>query len=267
MPSNASADALRIQFGDPPSLAIVLGSGAGGIVDRIAEARAVPYPELGLPSSAVEGHAGVAHVGRLQGKRVAVMAGRVHLYEGHAPETVAALVRAVRAWGVREVVLTSAVGSLDRFLPPGSILRVTDHINLTARNPLMGPHDPSLGARFVDVTTLYSPAMGTRAHEAAASIGLALHDGVYAGMLGPSYETAAEVRMLGMLGARVVGMSVVTEALAAAQIGLDVLALSIVSNLGTGLSPEPLSHEEVTRVVGAAVGRLGDLLEAFVVRS
>ena len=261
LPEDAVAAALAERFGAPPELAVVLGSGAGPVGEAVeAEAPPVPYAALGLPSTSVAGHGGVLTVGRLGRARVAVLAGRAHLYEHLALEPVVRGVRAMARWGVPTLVLTSAVGACRPELAPGTLVCLRDHINMTGRNAIAGPPQPRRGPRFPDMGTAYTPALAARLVASAAALGVPLERGVYGCMLGPSYETPAEVRMLRMLGADVVGMSTVHEVVAARQMGMDVLALATVSNLGAGLSETPLSHEEVGEVVGAASANIARLL-------
>lgn len=244
---------------------MVLGSGFGSLTDRLTGTRHVSHAELGLPQPAVAGHAGRFVQGRLDGVPVAVVSGRVHLYEGHAPADVVAYVRALAGWGVRRLVLTNAAGSLRMDWPPGTLMRMTDHIDMTGGgNPLVGPNRDDLGPRFPDLSRAYTPALGARVDALAERMGIPLQRGVYACMRGPSYETPAEIRMLRVLGADVVGMSTVPEVIAAAHAGLEVVAFSVVSNYGSGLTDEVADHADVTRVVGQAAAPLADLLIALV---
>lgn len=257
------ATTLRERFGPPPDVAVVLGSGLGAFATTLEERADAAYGDVGLPSSGVVGHAGRLVVGRVGDRRAAVLAGRIHAYEGHELATVVLPVRVMARWGVRGVILTSAVGAVDATLRPGTVVVVHDHLNFLGGNPLRGPNLDALGPRFPDLGSLYTPARRRLASEAA---GEPLPEGVYAAMPGPSYETPAEIRMLERLGARVVGMSTVPEAIAAGHAGMDVLALSVVSNLAAGLSPTPLSHAEVTEAMDAAAPRIVRLLGELVRR-
>jgi inosine/guanosine/xanthosine phosphorylase family protein len=263
-PWQQAASRLAARFGPPPVAAIILGSGAGGLLDARAEGDAVPYPELGLPGTSVAGHRGRMALGRMGGRPVALLAGRTHLYEGGPIDEVVRTVRALSAWGVRRLLLTSAVGGLHLHLPPGSLVRITDHINLSGRNPLVGPNDDRLGPRFPDLARAYDPDTGALADRLAVELGVPLHRGVYVGVMGPHYETAAEIRAFALLGGSVVGMSLVHEVVAAAHAGMSVTAFGVVSNLACGLSEAPLDHDDVQRVVGAATAELGRLLEGMV---
>lgn len=261
-----AASALRSSFGEAPSGAVLLGSGGGPMVSRwSAVGEAVPYAALGLPATTVPGHAGQVQLMEAAGHRLLVLSGRVHAYEGHDNATMTRTLRALRHWGVERIILTSAVGSLRRDLPPGSLVRITDHINF-AHNPLIGNPAPGASTRFPDMGSAYSPALGRLFSAVAAEQSVALSEGIYAMMSGPSYETPAEVRMLGMLGADVVGMSMPIEVVAAAEIGMAVLGISVVSNFGAGLSDEHLTHDEVLEVVGGAVARLGTVIEGVLAR-
>ncbi len=257
---------LRATFGPAPEGAVVLGSGLSVLLDSLEGAESADYADLGLPTPGVEGHAGRASVGTLGGARVALLGGRLHVYEGHPLERVVFQVRALRLWGVRKLVLTSAVGSLDLGVGPGSLLRITDHLNLMGRNPLMGPNLDGLGPRFPDMGRAYDPDLGALAEQIAEERGITLHRGVYAAMLGPSYETPAEIRMCQILGAQVVGMSTVPEVIAAAHCGLRVVAFAVISNHAAGLKDEVLTHEDVKRVVAEAAPRLAGLVAELVRR-
>lgn len=262
----AAVARLREAFGDPPEGAVVLGSGLSGFASGLSDLQSCSYADLGLPTPGVEGHAGVVSTGTLGGKRLALLAGRLHLYEGHPTERVVFNVRAMALWGVRKLVLTSAVGSLFPEVGPGSLVRITDHINLMGRNPLVGENLEVLGPRFPDMGHAYDRGLGRLADCVADEEGIPLHRGIYAAMLGPSYETPAEIRMLRLMGAHVVGMSTVPEVIAARHAGVRVLTVSVVSNLAAGLADEHLSHVDVTRVVGDTAPVLSRLVAGVVAR-
>lgn len=255
---------LRARFGDAPSTAVVLGSGLSGLVDVLAAPQIEAYPALGLPASGAPGHAGRLAVGALGGSRVALLAGRIHAYEGHDAETLVLGVRALARWGVRRLVLTNAAGGITPGLRVGDLLLITDHINLLGRNPLVGHNLDALGPRFPDLSNAYDPGLRAQARAAAEALDVPLREGVYAAMLGPSYETPAEIRMLRVIGADVVGMSTVPEVIAAAHAGVRVLAFSVVSNLAAGLGDEALSHHDVTNAANEAGPRLARLIETLV---
>ena len=262
-----SAAAIRARLGDAPRVAVVLGSGLGPLADEAADRVVVPYVQIPhFPATGVEGHAGNLIVGTLGGTRVAMLQGRFHSYEGHGPETVAFPVRVLRRWGVSTLILTAATGGVRHDLRPGDLLCIEDHLNLIGLNPLRGPNDARLGPRFPDMTAVYAPKLRAVAHEEAGRLGIALKSGVYAAMSGPSYETPAEVRMLRALGADVVGMSTVPEAIVARHGGMDVLAFALVSNVAAGVTDAPIAHEEVLAAGRAAAPALGALIRAVVGR-
>lgn len=262
----AAATYLRSKFTLRPRVAVVLGSGLGSLVDMLTDATSIAFVHVpGFPSTTVSGHAGRFVIGRLGGTDVLVQAGRYHLYEGYAADVVAAPVRVMAELGVEVVVLTNAAGGVRANLQPGDLALIEDHINLTGRSPLVGPVRDG-EARFPDMSAPYDPELRLLAVEAAAELGIGLTSGVYAGVLGPSYETAAEVRMLARLGADVVGMSTVTEVIAARARGLRCLAISVVTNKATGLGGGALSHAEVVAVGKEAGIRLSKLVAAIVPR-
>jgi purine-nucleoside phosphorylase len=245
-----------------PRLAIVLGSGLGSVADAVADGVEVGYDELpGFPRPSVQGHAGRAVLGFLGGAPVAVLQGRAHLYEGASPADLATPVRALRLAGVDTLVLTNAAGSLREDLAPGGLMLIADHINMTGANPLVGPNDEALGPRFPSLRDAYDPALRTALRDAAVRLGIALGEGVYLAVSGPSFETPAEIRAFRTLGADAVGMSTVHEAIVARHCGLRVAAVSAISNLAEGLSDEPVTHEQTLRDAGRAAGDLGRLLE------
>ncbi len=224
-----------------------------------------PYASLGLPAPAVPGHRGELAVGEVGGRRVAALAGRVHMYEGYEPAQVVVAVRALASWGVRGLVLTSAVGGIRPEWGAGQIVVISDHLNLMGTNPLVGPNLDDLGPRFPDQTAVYPAARRALAARVAGEQGLRpVVEGVYAALRGPNYETPAEIRMLRLLGADVVGMSVVPEAMAANHAGMDLLALSVVANPAAGLSAVPLTHVEVTDAMRDAAGDVVSLLQGVV---
>ena len=229
-----------------PGIGLILGSGLGFLADEVEGATVVGYGELpGFPVSTVEGHASRLVLGYLKEKPVAVMQGRFHYYEGYSMERLALGVRLLARLGARLLIVTNAAGGIRKDLEPGDLMLITDHINLMGSNPLMGTNPDHLGPRFPDMSDAYSRDLRKQAHRISSGMGLALKEGVYAAMTGPSYETPAEVRMLGRLGADVVGMSTIPEVIAATHAGLSVLGISCVSNLAAGITDKPLSHDEV----------------------
>jgi purine-nucleoside phosphorylase len=250
-----------------PEIAIVLGSGLGGFVESLADAVSVPYGSIPhFPAPTVAGHGGKLVVGRSAGVRVAVLQGRFHYYEGHDLETVTLPVRVLQVLGVKTLILTAATGGIRDTLEPGDIVSLLDHVNLLGCNPLCGPNDERLGTRFPDMTEVYSRRLRRLADEVANGLDLAMHEGTYACVTGPSYETPAEIRMLRALGADVVGMSTAPEAIVARHAGMEVLAFAVVSNWAAGIAGSPITHEEVIEA-GRRVGpRLAALLEGVIAR-
>jgi purine-nucleoside phosphorylase len=245
-------------------VAVVLGSGLGDYAAGLPGAVRVPYADLpGFPVPRVEGHGGTLYSVEPEGNPVMILSGRVHTYEGWPLDKVVFAVRTAVLCGCRIVVLTNAAGGAGEGLAPGDLVLIRDHINLAGRNPLVGANDERLGPRFPDMSTVYPAELRRVAREAAARAGVELKQGVYAWFLGPSFETPAEVQMACRLGADLVGMSTVPEAIAVRHMGGQVLAISLVTNLAAGISPLPLSHEEVQQTGEAARGRFTALLDAL----
>lgn len=262
-----AASALVDRAGRSPRIGIVLGSGLGAVADAVADANVIGYEALpGFPLPTVAGHAGRAVIGDLGGVPVAVLQGRRHLYEGPPVEPIATPIRALRAAGAETLILTNAAGSLRPEIGPGSLMAITDHINLTGANPLAGPNDDALGPRFPSLRDAYDPDLRATLHATAQDLGTPLADGVYLAVSGPSFETPAEIRAFRTLGADAVGMSTVHETIVARHAGLRVAAISTITNLAEGLSAEPLSHEQTLRDAEGAAGALSGLLTAFVGR-
>jgi purine-nucleoside phosphorylase len=258
---------LRLPEGESP-VAIILGSGLGSFADSLEAGRAIPFSELpGFPIPTVPGHRGRLVYGKIAHAPVLALQGRIHGYEGHDAATVAFPVRALGALGSRALAVTNAAGGCNPSFAPGDLMRITDHINFTARNPLTGPNEERLGPRFPDLTHAYDARLATALEDAAQSIGHSLRAGVYLMMAGPSYETPAEVRMARLLGADAVGMSTVPEVIAAAQMGLPLAGISCITNLAAGISQHPLTHQEVVEVARAVEGKFSDLLRAFIPRA
>ena len=248
-----------------PEVGIVLGSGLGGLADKLEDAVAVPFDELpGWPAATAPGHAGRLLLGRLAGHPVVMLQGRFHLYEGNSPGLVVQPVLLFRRLGARVVVLTNAAGGLDPAFGPGTLMVISDHINLTGQNPLVGPNAAAIGERFPDLTDAWSRRLRARLHDAGRAESVALEEGIYVGLVGPNYETPAEVRMLAALGGHAVGMSTVNECIAARWAGLEVCGISLVTNAGAGYTGEPLTHEEVLAAGAEAGPRLGRVIRRFV---
>jgi purine-nucleoside phosphorylase len=228
---------------------IVLGSGLGAFAETIQNASVIPYGEIaGWPPSTALGHAGKLVTGKVGAQDVIVLAGRAHLYEGYSPAQVVFGIRELARRGVKSVILTNAAGGINLTYLPGDLVLISDHINLTGVNPLTGPNDETLGPRFPDMTEIYSAHYRDLAHVSATALGVKLKEGIYASLLGPSYETPAEIRFLRTIGADLVGMSTTLEAIAAAHAGMRVLGISCVTNMAAGILPQKLVHEEVLAV-------------------
>jgi purine-nucleoside phosphorylase len=248
--------------GFTPRVAIVLGSGLSALAKSLVGGEPTPYADIeGMPASAIEGHEGALYAGEVSGVPVAAFAGRVHMYEGHSPQIATQAIRQVVEEGCEIVILTNAAGGIDPDLDVGAPCLISDHLNLTGANPLIGPHDKR-GPRFLDLSEVYDRELRALAH----SVDDGLKEGVYAGLMGPTYETPAEVRMLRALGASLVGMSTVLEAIAARYLGARVLGISVVTNLAAGLSAEPLSHDEVAAAGRSAAARLERLLAGVIAK-
>ena len=248
-----------------PEVGIVLGSGLGDLGAALDGPVAIPFDELpGWPAATAPGHVGRLLLGHLDGVPVAMLQGRLHVYEGNDPGLVVQPVLLMGRLGARTIVLTNAAGGLDPTYGPGTLMVIADHLNLTGRTPLLGPNADELGPRFPDLTEVYAADLRGRLHAAAAAEGIALREGVYAGLLGPSYETPAEVRMLRSFGGDAVGMSTVLEAIACRWAGLRVAGVSLVTNAGAGYTGAPLTHEEVLQAGAEAGPRLARVIRRFV---
>ncbi len=247
-----------------PRLGMVLGSGLGSLADSIEADCVIPFDELpGWPPPSAPGHSGRLLLGTLHGLPVACLQGRLHMYEGSSERQVVEPVLLLRRLGAEMLILTNASGGLDPALPAGTLMLIRDHINLTGRHPLVGPNDDRLGPRFPDMSAVWDAGLCARLHAAAAAEGVPLAAGIYVGLLGPSYETPAEVRMLRLLGADAVGMSTVLEAIAAHWAGMRVAGVSLVTNAGAGLATAPLSHDEVLAAAAEAGPRLARVIARF----
>lgn len=245
-----------------PELGLVLGSGWDGVAALVDGAVDIPYAELpAFPQLGVAGHAGSVRLGRIGGRPVALLRGRQHAYETGDAAAMKGAVRTLAALGCRALLLTNAAGSLAPAMPPGSLMLLSDHLNIAQRTPLL---DEAGAGRFVDLVDAYDPALRDQAAAAAVAAGIALHEGVYAWVLGPQFETPAEIRMLGLLGAQAVGMSTVPETILARHAGLRVLAVSLLTNLAAGLSDQALSHAHTLRTAQASADRAARLLAAVV---
>jgi purine-nucleoside phosphorylase len=257
--------AVRARTEIVPEIGIVLGSGLGDLAGELRDSVAIPFADLpGWPAATAPGHAGKLLLGRLEGRPVAMLQGRFHLYEGNHPGLVVQPVLLFGRLGARAIFLTNAAGGLDPTFGPGTLMVIRDHLNLTGETPLDGPNADAIGPRFPDLTDAWSPDLRARLHAAAVTAGVPVVEGVYVGLRGPSYETPAEVRMLAGLGGHAVGMSTVLECIAARWAGLEVCGISLVTNAGAGYSGVPLSHEEVLAAGREAGPRMVRLVKRFV---
>lgn len=266
LPALASA-VKAIQTRSPlrPSVGVVLGSGLGGFAQALEKPAVIPYREIpDFPTSTAIGHKGELVLGTSGGVPVAVMAGRVHLYEGYRPDEVVFPVRVLARLGVKVLILTNAAGSVNVNYKPGELMVISDHINLMGVNPLIGPNEEQLGPRFFDMSDAYDPALREIAEKACWKAGVTVRHGVYVAVAGPSYETPAEIRAFRTLGADVVGMSTVPEVIAARHMGVRVLAISCITNLAAGVSKRKLDHLEVLEVGRKAQASLNDVLARVV---
>ncbi len=260
----AASDFLKDRLGSVPEVAIVLGSGLGRLADRLEGARRIPYAEIPhFPSTTVVGHHGELVSGTLAGRPLLAQSGRFHLYEGHAAGVVAMPVRVMAALGVRTLILTNAAGGIRRTFARGALMMIADHVNLTFRNPLIGPVLPG-EERFPDMSEPYDAGLRALAREVASSRRIPLHEGVYLQVLGPSYETPAEVRMAERMGADAIGMSTTVEVIAARAMGMRCLAFSTITNPASGTTAERLDHAEVMEVAARVSGDLESLVEGVV---
>lgn len=246
-----------------PAIGLVLGSGLGGFADELSEATKIPYANIPFfPLSTAVGHAGQMVIGKVGAVAVAAMQGRVHLYEGYSVKEVTFPIRAFGRMGIRALILTNAAGGINLEYKQGALVVISDHINLQGKNPLVGSNEDRLGPRFPDMTQAYWKPYREIALRAARRLGKTLHEGVYAGLLGPSYETPAEIRYLRTIGADLVGMSTIPEVIVARHMGLKVLAISCVTNMAAGISHEVLNHEDVLATGERVKGDFVALLRA-----
>ena len=261
--AESAAAFLLSQTSMRPKIGLVLGSGLGAFADDLTEATRIPYAQIpSFPRSTAVGHAGQMVIGKAGGIAVAAMQGRVHLYEGYAAVKVAFPTRVLGRMGIRALILTNAAGGINTQFKQGALVVISDHINLQGQNPLVGANDERFGARFPDMTQVYSKPYREIALQAARKLGKTVHQGVYAGLLGPSYETPAEIRYLRTIGADLVGMSTIPEAIAARHMGIKILAISCVTNMAAGILDQPLNHEEVLETGRRVQGDFVALLNA-----
>ncbi len=264
---NEAARWIHTRIRTVPDVAVVLGSGLGAFAESISHATSIAYESIPhWPPSRIRGHAGRLVVGRSAGRPVLVLSGRVHAYEGHDLLSVTFGIRVLGRLGVKTLILTSASGGINTRFTRGAIMVIDDHLNFTSANPLVGLNDDRFGPRFPDMSEVYSRRLRGIADEAARAVGLTLEHGTYIAVMGPSYETPAEIRAFRMLGADAVGMSTVPEALAARHMGLEVLGLSCISNMAAGMTPGPVTEEEVIETTGRVRAEFIALLEGVLAR-
>ena len=255
---------IRSVTGREPRVAVVLGSGLGAFADELSDPIVIPYSKIpGWPVSTAAGHSGQLVFGKLDALDVAVMAGRAHLYEGYSPAEVTLGVRVLHRLGVRSVVFTNAAGGINLSYQQGGLVLISDHINLQGSNPLIGPNDDSEGPRFPDMTEAYSAAYRAKAQQVAQQLKIHLDEGVYAALTGPNYETPAEIRYLRTIGGDLVGMSTVPEVIVANHLGMQVLAISCVTNMAAGILKQKIHHEEVLETGRKVRDTLIQLLKAL----
>ena len=260
-----AVDAIGASKAEAPRVGLILGSGLGAFADTLLARRAIPYARIpGMPSSHVAGHAGNLVFGRVGDTPVVAMQGRVHLYEGHVADDVVFGARLLARLGAHALIITNAAGGIDSSFAPGDLMLIDDHLNLTGRNCLVGPNDEGLGPRFPDMSRAYDPMLRAVTVDAAARLGIPLKRGVYAGLLGPTYETPAEIRMLRTLGADAVGMSTVLEVIAARHMGVAVLGISCITNMAAGMTESTLNHEEVKETADRVRERFVALLDVVI---
>lgn len=264
----ACAKFIRDRYtGEMPKLAMVLGSGLNSLADAVTDATVFSYEDLpGFPPPTVEGHAGRMLIGKLEGKPVICMQGRAHAYEGHAPEKLGYATRVLWALGIEVLMLTNAAGSLDEAAGPGSLMAITDHINFSGINPLVGINDDRIGPRFPDVSKAWDPALTDVLRSCAKTLTIDLHEGVYIMAKGPNFETPAEIRAFRVMGANAVGMSTVPECLTARHCGMKVVGISSITNYAAGMTDDELTHKETMEYGAIAAVNLEKLLRAFVAK-
>ena len=262
-----AAQFIRSRTNVQPSIAVILGSGLGAFAEELIDATGIGYDEIpGFAHATVEGHAGRLVIGKAGNAAVAAMQGRFHFYEGYSLEDVTFPIRVLKLLGVKTLMLTNAAGSLNTELTPGSLMVISDHINLMGVNPLIGPNEDRFGPRFPDLSAVYDPDLQSLVIDEANAMGLSLRRGVYASLTGPSYETPAEIHMVRTLGADAVGMSTVPEAIIARHMELRVLGISCITNLAAGVSSRPIDHSQVMEIGERVRGQFTELLRRVITR-
>ena len=262
-----AARTIRARVKQEPRVAVVLGSGLGGFADDFEDAVTIPYEDIpGFVSSTVQGHAGRLVVGRIDQVPILAMQGRVHYYEGYSMEEVTFAIRTFKLLGIKTLLLTNAAGGINVQLSQGALMVISDHLNLMGVNPLRGANDERFGPRFPDMSAVYSPALQEIVVEEARALGIELRRGIYAALSGPNYETPSEIHLLRNCGADAVGMSTVPEAIVARQMDMEVLGISCITNMASGISDEPINHDEVMETGNRVRSSFTQLLRRVVSR-
>src|SRR4051812_39067103 len=262
-----AAEQIRSRTKTTPSVAVVLGSGLGAFADELIDSTAIAYNEIsGFAHATVEGHAGRLVIGKAGAVPIAAMQGRFHFYEGYSLDDVTFPIRVLKLLGVQTLILTNAAGSLNTEFTPGSLMVISDHINLMGANPLFGPNEDRFGPRFPDLTSTYDPELQSLVIEEATAMGIDMRRGVYAALSGPSYETPAEIHMVRTLGADAVGMSTVPEAIVARHMGMSIIGISCITNLAAGVSNQPIDHSQVMEIGQQVRGQFTELLRRVIAK-
>ena len=258
---NESADYIKERITSSPSIGLILGSGLGDFADGLENKIVIPFSQIpGFPQSTVEGHVGAFVIGSFQGKTVVALQGRIHYYEGQPQQVITIPVRIMALLGVKQLILTNACGGVNLNFTPGDLMLISDHINFSGSNPLIGPNLDQFGPRFPDLTNVYTKELRTKIMKVAEENGIALRQGVYMMYSGPNYETPAEIRMFRMMGADAIGMSTVPEAIVAAHCGIDVVGISCITNMAAGVLPQKLNHQEVVETAAMVHDKFQKLL-------
>ena len=258
---NDAAQYIKARITEAPSIGLILGSGLGDFADGLENRVVIPFAEIpDFPQPTVEGHAGAFVIGSCQGKTVVALQGRIHYYEGHPQQVITIPVRVMALLGVKQIVLTNACGGVNLNFAPGDLMLISDHINYSGSNPLIGQNLDQFGPRFPDLSNVYTKELRTKIAKVAEENGIALRQGVYVMYSGPNYETPAEIRMFRMMGADAVGMSTVPEAIVAAHCGMDVVGISCITNMAAGVLPQKLNHQEVVETAALVHDKFQKLL-------
>ncbi len=262
---NEAAEYIKARITSAPSIGLILGSGLGDFADGLEDRVVIPFAQIpGFPQSTVEGHVGAFVIGSCRGKTVVALQGRIHYYEGHSQQVITIPVRVMSLLGVKQIILTNACGGVNLNFTPGDLMLISDHINYSGSNPLIGQNLAQFGPRFPDLSNVYTKELRTKIMKVAEEHGIALRQGVYAMYSGPNYETPAEIRMFRIMGADAVGMSTVPEAIVAAHCGMDVVGISCITNMAAGILPQKLSHQEVVETAALVHDKFQKLLTLII---